>query len=163
MSRSSSPPPMRGLRSIRGYLRGRAAEIARPATRAISEPLAEWATKRIRLDTKPFRFDGHRYLHAIYDDVSPHVVLCKAAQIGGTTWAILKALHACVMGLNTLYLFPTRSDVLDFSRSRVAPLLAQNPFLKKLVRETDTIGLKRIGDAYLFLRGMQSSVGLKKR
>jgi hypothetical protein len=31
----------------------------------------------------------------------------------------------------------------------VAPLIAANAFLAKAVRETDTAGLKRIGDAYL--------------
>ena len=87
---------------LRGYLRNRAAEIARPETRAVSEPLADWTRRRIRLDGKPFRFEGHEYLRTIYDDTAQHVVLSKAAQIGGTTWAILKAFHACVMGLNVM-------------------------------------------------------------
>jgi phage terminase large subunit GpA-like protein len=147
--------------AFRGYLRSRASELARPATRAASEPLADWATRRIRIDSKPFRFDGHEYLRTIYDDTAQRIVLSKAAQIGGTTWAILKAFHACVMGLNVGYFFPTRTDVLEFSKSRVGPLLAQNPFLGRLVKDTDTAGLKRIGAAHLFLRGMQSTVGMK--
>jgi hypothetical protein len=43
----------------------------------------------------------------------------------------------------------------------VAPLLADNPFLGRLLTDTDTAGLKRIGSAHLYLRGMQSTVGLK--
>ncbi|MCK4414416.1 MAG: phage terminase large subunit family protein [Candidatus Eisenbacteria sp.] len=117
--------------------------------------------QNIRLEGRPFRFEGHEYLRAIYDDVSPHVVLSKAAQIGGTVWAILRSLHACLSGLNVLYYFPTRTDVIDFSKSRVTPLLNDNPFLSKLMTDTDTAGLKRIGDAHLYLRGMLSSVGLK--
>jgi len=109
----------------------------------------------------PFSFEGHEYLRAIYDDTSPHVVLSKAAQIGGTTWAILRSIHACLTGLNVIYFFPTRTDVLEFSKSRVAPLLADNPFLSRLMTDTDTAGLKRIGDAHLYLRGMQSTVGMK--
>ncbi len=147
--------------SARGYLRGRVAELARPSTRAVSEPLADWALRRVRLDGKPFSFDGHEYLRPIFDDTAQHIVLSKAAQIGGTTWAVLKAFHACVMGLNVMYFFPTRTDVLEFSKSRVGPLLNDNPFLSKLLRDTDTAGLKRIGSAYLYLRGMQSSVGMK--
>jgi hypothetical protein len=146
---------------IDGYIRSRMMEIALAATRAVAEPLAEWALRRIRLDGRPFSFDGHEFLRAIYDDTSPHVVLCKAAQVGGTTWAVLRAIHSCVMGLNVMYLFPTRTDVLDFSRSRVTPLLAENPFLAKLMRDTDSVGLKKIADAYLYLRGMQSEVSLK--
>ena len=93
----------------KGYLRGRIAELASPETRATSEPLARWAQRRIRLDGKPFSFDGHTYLRTIYDDAAPHVVLTKAAQIGGTTWAILRSIHACSMGLNVIYFFPTRT------------------------------------------------------
>jgi len=146
---------------FRGYVRSRTAELALPATRATSEPLADWALRRVRLDGKPFRFEGHAYLRAIYDDTSPHIVLSKAAQIGGTTWAVLKSFHACVMGLNVLYLFPTRTDVLEFSKSRVGPLLQDNAFLSRLVRDTDTAGLKRIGSGHMYLRGMQSTVGIK--
>jgi hypothetical protein len=145
----------------RGYLRGRISEVARAETRAASEPLANWALHRIRLEGRPFSFEGHQYLRAIYDDTAPHVVLSKAAQIGGTTWAILRSIHACRSGLNTVYYFPTKTDVLDFSKSRVGPLLMDNPFLARLMTDTDTSGLKRIGNAHLYLRGMQSTVGLK--
>ncbi len=89
------------------------------------------------------------------------MVLSKAAQIGGTTWAILRSLHACLTGLNVIYFFPTRTDVLEFSKSRVGPLLGENAFLARLMTDTDTAGLKRIGDAHLYLRGMQSTVGMK--
>lgn len=147
--------------SSRGYLRTRLSELTSPATRAASEPLALWSERRIRLEGKPFSFEGHEYLRAIYDDSSSHVVLSKAAQIGGTTWSILRSLHACLSGLNVAYFFPTRTDVLEFSKSRVGPLVADNPFLQKELRDTDTAGLKRIGDAHLYLRGMQSTVGMK--
>jgi hypothetical protein len=150
-----------GIRKRAGYLRARALELSRPTTRLHADPLALWALRKIRLDGKPFSFAGHEYLRAIYDDTAPHLVLSKAAQIGGTSWAILRAIHSCLLGLNVMYFFPTRTDVLDFSRSRVNPLLQDNPFLKKLMTDTDTVGLKRIGDAHLYLRGMQSSVGMK--
>ena len=51
--------------------------------------------------------------------------------------------------------------MLEFSKSRVGPFLSENPFLMRLMTDTDTAGLKRIGDAHLYLRGMQSSVGMK--
>jgi hypothetical protein len=149
------------LQYSRGYLRSRLSELTSPATRAASEPLGLWAERRIRLEGKPYSFEGHEYLRAIYDDVSPHVVLSKASQVGGTTWAILRSLHACLSGLNVMYFFPTRTDVLEFSKSRVTPLVADNPFLQKELKDTDTAGLKKIGDAHLYLRGMQSSIGMK--
>jgi len=136
-------------------------ELASPKTRSFSDPLAQWCVRNIRLDGRPFRFAGHEYLRAIYDDTSPHVVVSKAAQVGGTTWALLRSLHACLNGLNVIYFFPTRTDVLDFSKSRVSPLLADNPFLAQHMSDTDAAGLKRIGDAHLYFRGMQSTVGMK--
>ena len=57
------------------YLRKRAQELATATTRATSDPLADWAVARIRLEGRPFRFEGHEYLKPIYDDTSPHVVL----------------------------------------------------------------------------------------
>jgi len=65
------------------------------------------------------------------------------------------------MGLNVMYFFPTRTDVLEFSKARVGPLLTDNPFLGRLITDTDTAGLKRIGSGHLYLRGMQSTVGMK--
>src|SRR3990172_3320242 len=116
-------------RSSRRYLMRRGAELATPATRSLTDPLGTWAVRRIRLDGRPFSFDEHAYLRAIYDDTSPHVVLSKAAQIGGTTWAILRSIHACLQGLNVGYYFPTKTDVLEFSKSGVNPLFADNPSL----------------------------------
>ena len=139
----------------------RGTELATPATRAFTDPLAAWAVKKIRLDGRPFSFEGHEYLRGIFDEISPHVVLSKAAQIGGTTWAILRSIHACLQGLNVVYFFPTRSDVIEFSKSRVNPLLADNPFLAKTLSDTDTAGLKKIGDAHLYFRGMVSKVQVK--
>jgi hypothetical protein len=60
-----------------------------------------------------------------------------------------------------MYFFPTRTDVLEFSKSRVGPLVIENEFLARQMQDTDTAGLKRIGDSHLYLRGMQSSVGMK--
>jgi len=144
-----------------GYLKNRLVEIATNTALSVTDPLALWASKRVRLDGRPFSFEGHEYLRGIYDDTSPHVVVIKAAQIGGTTWAILRSIRACMTGLNVIYFFPTKTDVIEFSKSRVSPLIASNPFLTKLIRDTDTAGLKRIGDAYAYFRGMQSRVGLK--
>lgn len=148
-------------RRIDGYIRARVMEMARAETRAVAEPLAAWALRRIRLDGKPFSFEGHEYLRALFDDTAPHIALCKGTQVGGTTMAILRAIHTCIIGLDVMYFFPTRSDVLDFSRARVNPLIAENPFLAKLVADTDTMGVKQIGDAHLYFRGMQSAVGMK--
>jgi len=136
-------------------------EVASEAALGATDPLGAWAGRRIRLEGKPFSFDGHEYLRGIYDDTASHLVVIKAAQIGGTTWAILRSVRACLDGLNVIYFFPTRTDVIEFSKSRVGPLIESNPLLARAIRDTDTAGLKRIGDAHLYMRGMQSTVGMK--
>jgi len=143
------------------YLRRRITELASPKTRSFSDPLAKWSERNIRLDGKPFRFEGHEYLRAIYDDTAAHVVISKAAQVGGTTFGLLRSIHAALNDLSVIYFFPTRTDVLDFSKSRVTPMLQDNAFLSERMSDTDTAGLKRIGDAFLYFRGMQSTVGMK--
>ena len=143
------------------FLRSLALELTSRKTRSTTEPLAQWAARRIILEGRRFSFEGHEYLKGLYDETAQHVVLMKAAQVGGTVWGILRSIHACLNGLNVVYYFPTKNDVMDFSKSRVSPLLDDNPFLSQLMNDTDAVGLKRIGDAFLYLRGMKSSVGLK--
>jgi hypothetical protein len=129
------------------------------------QSIGEWAEGTpIILDGKPFTFHKHEYLRQPYQDNHPYLVEMKAAQLGLTTKAILKVLYgARYRGYKgVLYLFPSRSDVLDFSRSRVAPLIEDNPAsIGRWVRETDAAGIKRIWNSFLYLRGMVSRVGLK--
>src|SRR5258705_9680113 len=101
--------------SLSGYLLKQALGLTNKTSRALTKPLAEWACRRIRLEGRPFTFVHHEYLRGIYDDRAPHVVLMKSAQIGGSTWSILKSFHACASGLNVVYYFPTKGDVADFS------------------------------------------------
>jgi Phage terminase large subunit gpA, ATPase domain len=126
-------------------------------------PFPEWVSNVI-LDSKSFSWERHEYLVEPYQDTHPFQVEMKAAQLGLTTKAILRSLYLCRYGdlRGVLYLFPSRTDVLDFSRSRVGPLIEENPeTVGRWLRETDSAGLKQVGNAFLYLRGMQSRVGLK--
>ena len=123
----------------------------------------EWV-KTVILDGKPFTYDRHEYLVEPYRDDHPHVVELKATQLGLTTKAMLRALYgARFKGFKgILYLFPSRSDVLDFSKSRVTPLIEENPdSIGKWLKDTDSAGLKQVWNAFLYLRGMKSRIGLK--
>ncbi|MBU4233893.1 MAG: phage terminase large subunit family protein [Proteobacteria bacterium] len=92
------------------------------------------------------------------------MVEMKAAQLGLTSKAMLKVMYQAryrnYRGI--LYLFPSKSDVLDFSRGRISPLIDDNPdTIGKWVQNTDAVGIKRIWNSFLYLRGMISRVGLK--
>src|SRR6266850_4514722 len=147
--------------SLKRYLKKRALTLKTVRYQPSAEPLAQWAEHRIVLEGRPFSFEGHEYLRGPYNDTAPYVVLMKGAQVGGTVWGILRAVHACLNGQNVMYLFPTAGGMGDFSKSRVGPLIAENPFLANMMTDTDTVGLKRIAENFLYLRGMKSSVGLK--
>jgi hypothetical protein len=127
--------------------------------------IGEWAESvPIILDGKPFTFREHEYLRQPYQDDHPFVVEMKAAQLGLTTRAMLRAFyHARYRNYRgILYLFPSKSDVLDFSKGRISPLIEDNPdSLGRWVKDTDAAGIKKIHNTFLYLRGMVSRVGLK--
>jgi hypothetical protein len=131
----------------------------------IYDSIGAWAEETpVILDGRPFTFHKHEYLRDPYLDDHPFMVECKAAQLGLTTKAMLRAMyHARFRDYRgILYLFPSRSDVLDFSKGRISPLIEDNPeSLGKWIKETDAAGIKRVWNTFLYLRGMQSRVGLK--
>jgi hypothetical protein len=127
--------------------------------------LSEWALKTpIILDGKRFTFKRHEYLIEPYHDSHPYQVHMKAAQLGLTSLAMLKTVYSArYRGFRgILYLFPSRMDVTDFSKSRVAPLLQDNPdTIGKWIRDTDSSNIKKIWNSFLYFRGMRSRVSLK--
>jgi phage terminase large subunit GpA-like protein len=132
-------------------------------SREATKPFHEWV-KGIILDGHQFTYERHEYLLEPYRDDHQHVVELKAAQLGLTTKAMLKALYgARYKGYKgVLYLFPSKTDVTDFSKGRIDPLINDNPdTLGKWLSDTDSANIKKIWNAFLYLRGMKSRVGLK--
>lgn len=128
-------------------------------------PFHEWVTtSSIIVDGLPFSFKRHEYLVDVYKDDHPFIVDMKSAQMGLTTRAALKVIHnARYRGFRgELYLFPSRTDVSDFSKGRLDPMIDDNPdTIGQWVRDTDATNIKRIWNCFLYLRGMRSRVGLK--
>lgn len=111
-----------------------------------------------------FSFIGREYLLLPYNDKHPNQVHKKCTQVGITTMAIFWALYACMFEKypkGVIYFFPTDRDVTDFSRGRVGPIIEYNEEIKDKVIDTDTVGMKRVGKAFLYLRGMRSKSQLK--
>jgi phage terminase large subunit GpA-like protein len=127
--------------------------------------IGEWASGLpVILDGKPFTFDRHEYLTEPYNEHHPDVTHIKATQLGLSTLAMLAAVYgARYSGFKgILYLFPSRADVLDFSRGRVNPLINDNPdSIGKWIQDPDSAGLKKVWNAFLYFRGMRSAIGLK--
>ena len=110
--------------------------------------LGVWAEKTpVILDGRPFTFLNHEYLMAAYADNHPHVVEIKAAQMGLTTKAMLRAMYAARYrnSRGILYLFPSRTDVTEFAKGRIDPLIEDNPdTFGRWLRKADSANIKQI-------------------
>ncbi len=133
-----------------------------------SQDCGYWATLfDIKLQASKFSFDGHEYqIEPMRSKVRRKCVM-KATQGGFTENEVLDSLHGMIykhLPQGVLYLFPTTDDVNEFSKSRFNPLIAANreaigKYVKSTSRgtSTDTASLKKIHDAFLYLRGARLS------
>lgn len=122
-----------------------------------AESFALWAMhSHLEVDNKPLNFDRHRYLLPMYLDDSRELVLMKAAQMGATIWMLLRLLHFCLFNkVKACLYFPTQDGVGKLSKDRLTPLIHSNEELSHLVKDTDTIGYKKIGKhSSLYLQHM---------
>ena len=128
-------------------------------------PFAEWpVTANIILDGRPFSYKKHEYLIEPYNDAHPYQVEMKATQLGLTSKALLRVVYGCRYGeyRGIMYFFPSRTDITDLSKTRLNPLIEDNPdTIGQWIRETDAANIKKIWNSYLYLRGMQSRIGMK--
>ncbi len=108
----------------------------------------------INENQKPFEFDNHRFMLQPYSDSSPDQVIMKSAQVGWSVLAIIKSIHAAkFLKLNVIYVLPTRNATHDFVIPKVNPMLDRNPKIKALLKNTDSVNLKQVGDRFLYFRG----------
>lgn len=124
-----------------------------------------WAQEnKIKLGGSTWTLRGHEYQVGMLTD--EHRVQCdiKGAQMGVSENHVLRTLHGHIFGKykkGSLYLFPTRDDVADFSKSRFGPLIDNNPCIGNFVQSTDSTNIKKIHEGFLYLRGTRSSSQLK--
>ena len=132
---------------------------ARLNTAAPVGQIVEWA-ESLLLDGRPFSLAGHEYQRDMFTENAPRQVFLKGAQIGVTSVQMIRTLHGLISGRypqGALYLFPSLGDVQDFSRGRFNPLIGDNENIARYVQDTDTMGIKRIGGAMLYMRGARAT------
>lgn len=102
---------------------------------------------------KPLDFGTHRFMIEPYNDIHPDQVVKKSAQVGWSTLAIYKALHAAgKLLMNIIYTLPTKSVLKDFVFPKVDPIIEGNPEIKKMLTQ-NSADLKKIGDRFMYFRG----------
>lgn len=122
------------------------------------------------VDGVPFDLKQYPYLIDLFDAMGEHehIVIRKGAQMGFTVSLVLAVIDMArfTYPRGILYLMPTRDDVYDFSRSRFDRMLKDNyDAIGKHVRSagsgTDSMGIKKIGSAFVYFRGAKSRSQLK--
>jgi len=82
--------------------------------------------------------------------------------MGASEYAISRALHfAVTQGGCVIYYFPSDHDVAEFSQDRFGPAIEESEYLASLVKNTDTVGLKHIGEGSIYFRGTRSRTRMK--
>ncbi len=134
---------------------------------AIEDALV-WFSKNIRTEKGvPVEFIKRPYLVQMICDFFPEQRWKKAAQTGGTHSAIGKVLYACdatsTASLNRpgpynvpitcIYTFPTKGDVMEFSKARFTTIIRDSKYLASMIKDYDSAGMKQVGESTLYFKG----------
>lgn len=111
-----------------------------------------------------FDLPNHFFLKEIYELEAPRKVYMKAGQLGLSEFAVSWILWSADQRKATgLYVFPTDTAVSDFSTARIGPAIDVSPYLASIIVDggggkagksgADRVGLKRVGDRFIYFRG----------
>lgn len=99
-------------------------------------------------------FSKYRFLYDIYADRSRLICCKKCAQIGFTTFEILKTAHdAKYQKIDILYVLPTADDVKRFSGGKTNKIISHNPILQTWTNDKDSIEQKQFGQNTIYYQG----------
>lgn len=97
---------------------------------------------------------SHLFFFDILADFSTVLAIQKPAQVGATTAQILKKFWGIKRyGIDGIYTLPTHADAQLLSKGKITRLQENNPEIKELVKDGDSMGFKRVGDNALYIIG----------
>lgn len=113
------------------------------------------ANNSIRTETGDvLDFSKYRFMFDVYADRSALICCMKCAQIGFTTYEILKTAHECKNdGIDIIYVLPTADDVKKFSGGKTNKMISQNPVLQAWTKDKDSIEQKQFGNNTIYYQG----------
>lgn len=103
-----------------------------------------------------FTLDGFEYIADIMRDDSREKVVKKAAQAAGSTLFMIDAIHGLIerrYPQGVIYYFPDKVAVENFSKTRFGPLISDNHAIRKHLRNTNSVNVKKVGNTFLSLLG----------
>ncbi len=120
------------------------------------ENIIAWAIKhQIKTETGALLdFNKYRFLIDIYADESAFICSMKAAQIGFTTYEILRSAYdARFKNVDQIYVLPTADDVKQFSGGKTNRIIDNNPILQTWTADKDSVEQKKFGKATIYYKG----------
>lgn len=88
-------------------------------------------------------FDQHPFMPGIYRDTHPHIVNLKGAQLGFSTWVIIRNLWALTTWpMNTIYTIGG-TDIGAHVQARINPIIAASEYLSDRLLDVDSVHMKR--------------------
>ena len=101
-------------------------------------------------------FRDHLFLYDILADISKTIVIKKCSQVGVSVTMTLKAYFAADKGrMNVIYTMPSDNDVSEFVKTKADMIFQSNELLREKF-SSDTVGLKQIGDRFIYYKGTRS-------
>jgi len=122
----------------------------------------EWSLLVPEPKTGKLDFNRYPFQRELYDTpgaMAKEAVVKKATQVGVSTYLLRWVMWHCdVRATDSLYVFPKRQQMYDFSDARVKAAILASPYLSKRipVGDVNNKGLKKIGRGHLYARGSES-------
>ena len=126
---------------------------------AVAE-ISRWISDNTASHGKPYSYTDHEYQKKVLDSEAREVNTRKCSQIGLTEVSVRKSLAMCGMIKNftVIYTLPTAGFAATVSKTRVAPVIQDSPYLRALLTETDNMEVKQFSNgSFLYLKGAASS------
>lgn len=135
-----------------------------------------WTERHLWIGGEPMRVPAP--VRELYRQDAPLVVVMKGAQMGISEWVLDLCFYTADVGRarrgNSLYVQPGGSNVGDFVRGRVYPIIEQSAWLTERIggadadKQVNNVGMQRLGrgqcfwrTAYVKGRGARNTAGLK--
>jgi len=116
----------------------------------------EWAIYMgLRVDGRPFSLEGREFVSQVIRDMSPEIVIPKAAQMSFTVTFITRTLHWIKeRGWHHLYLLPMKTGAIPFVQARIDPTIDSNEFLREHFTNVDNrLHKQNVNGVSLYIRG----------
>lgn len=116
----------------------------------------EWICDNTYLKGDHYSYEDHEFQEVIARDLAFEVNVRKCSQIGLSELSARIALAFCntMPGFTTIYTMPTAHDAKKFAKSRIDPIIASSPALRKAINpDMDSGEMKQFGESFLHIKG----------